>query len=132
MLRRRDELDLGFPREALLLVQICTGQERLGPAGIQLDDFLVDRDGLHRQAVGPIQLTQLEVLLDGLGRFPGPGIQVAEVVADGQIVGIGLEDGQIFADGPVPLALLRVAEGILNRFTLVEGHPLRTPFSEGN
>ncbi len=132
MLRHGGELDLGFPREPLLFIQIGTGQERLGPVRIQLDDLLVDRDGLHRQPVGPIQLAQLEILLDGLGRLPGAGIKVPKVVADGQVVGVGLEDRLIFGDGLVPLPLLRIGEGALKGFPLVECHSQRTPFSEGN
>ena len=59
---------------------------------------------------------------DGVAELPRTGEQVSQVVADGQVLGIGLKDGLVLDDGLIPLTLLREGEGILQGFSLVEGH----------
>jgi hypothetical protein len=125
-------LDLRFADQSLFPIQIGARQIGLGASGVELGDLLVHGDGFDRQAVRPVQFAQLQVLLDGLRRLPRPGVQVPQVVAHRQVARIGLEDGVVLRNRPIPLALLGIGEGVLEDFAFVESHGLDIPSCEKN
>src|SRR5271165_6566549 len=93
---------------------------------MDLRDLLVHRDALNREALRGVGIPHR---LEALNRFRGvaqTGVEIADRVVDGQILGIVLQDLLILSNGVLQLALLhklfRGAENLLLVKTKTKRH----------
>jgi hypothetical protein len=94
----------------------------LDEARIELEDLLVDRDRLQVEALVAVELRHLEVRVGGLLLGALLGVEVAELEPDADVLGVFLDDLQVFLDRLVELPLLDELLRYLHDLVLVDGH----------
>ena len=86
-------------------------------AGLELGNFLVQRDAFDGKALGGVRITHALKARDSLLGIAETGVQISNGIVDGEILGIVLQDLLVFGDGVLQLALLdkllRSAENFL-------------------
>ena len=73
---------------------------------MELGDLLVHRDAFYRESLRGIGITHTLETLDGFGGIAEAGVEIANRVVDGEVLGIVLENLLVFRDGVLKLALL--------------------------
>ena len=100
-------LGAGVVEQALLGVEFGQFQQAL-ERGLELADLLVHRDGLDRESLAGIGIADSLEAFGGFVGFAEAGVEVADGVGDGQVLGIVLEDLLVLGDGVLQLALLDI------------------------
>ena len=100
-------LGAGVIEKALLGVEFRQLQQAL-ERGLELADLLVHRDGLDRETLAGIGIAYRLETFGGFVGFAEAGVEIADGVGDGQILGIVLEDLFVLSDGVLQFALLDI------------------------
>ena len=123
-------LGAGVVEQPLLGVKFRQLEGRLH-ARLQLGDLLVHGDALDREALRGIGVAHHLEARDGLFSVAETGVEIADGVIDGKILGVVLEDLVVLSNGVLQLALLheffRCAENPLFVKTKTKRHRIRTP-----
>ncbi len=99
----------GFAEDTLLHVELGELLDRTRFLRRQLGDLLVDRDGFGDKAVGEIDLREPLEILQGLEGVTLPHKQVADGHQRDLILGLVLQNLNVFLNGLSDLALMEVA-----------------------
>jgi hypothetical protein len=94
---------------------------RIEAGGIDLQDLLVDRNGLGVEPALREQAGDAAVLLDGPAGIPALDVQVTQLEPRVGVVGLGLEMLLVLLQGLVVAALLDVLLGILECLAFGQG-----------
>ena len=123
-------LGAGVVEQPLLGVELGQFQRRIH-ARFELGDLFVHGDALDGEALRGIGVAHRLETLDGLRGIPEAGVEIADGVVDGKILGIMLEDLVVLSNSVLQLALLdklfRGAEQFLFVETKTKRHRVRTP-----
>jgi hypothetical protein len=94
---------------------------RIEAGGIDLQDLLVDRDGLGVEPALREQAGNAAVLFDGRAGIPALYVQVTQLEPRVRILGLGFEMLLVLLQGLVVAALLDVLLGILECLAFAQG-----------
>jgi hypothetical protein len=109
-------------QQAELAIQLGELEVHFDHARVELEDLLVDGDGLQVEALLAVELGDLEVRLGRLGLRPLLRVQVADLQPDADVFRIVLDDLQVLLDRAVGLPLLDVLARRVHDLAFVEGH----------
>jgi len=115
------ELAQGFRAEAHALEVVPEIGVRIEAGRIDLQDLLVDRDGLGVEPALREQTGDAAVLLDGPAGIPALDVQVTQLEPGVGVVGLSLEMLLVLLQGLVVAALLDVLLSILERLAFGQG-----------
>ena len=119
LLRDLQILGTGVIEKTLLRVKFSEFQQAL-ERRLELADLLVHGDGLDRETLAGIGIAYILEAYGGFIGFAEAGIEVADGVGDGQILGIVLEDLFVLSNGVLDFALLDILLRIVKSLLLVE------------
>ena len=91
-------LGAGVVEKTLLGVKLGQLQHAL-ERRLEFADLFVHRDGLDRESLAGIGIADGLEAFGGFVAFPDAGIEVADGVGDGQVLGVILEDFVVLSDG---------------------------------
>ena len=116
-----------------LAVQLGQLEVDVDQARVELEDLLVDRDGLEVEALLAVELRDLEIGLGRLGLGALFGVQVADLEPDADVLRVLLNDLEVLLDRLVGVTLLDELAGRIHGLVLVESHdqPARVPSLSG-
>ncbi len=112
-------LGAGVIEQALLAVEFRELQQAL-ERRLELADLLVHRDGLDRETLAGIGIAYSLETYGGFIGFAEAGVEIADGVGDGQVLGVVLEDFFVLGDGILQFALLDVLLRTGQNLLLVE------------
>ena len=112
-------LGAGIVEESLLGVEFGQFQHAL-ERGLELADFLVHGDGLDRETLVGIGIAYALEAFGSFVGFPEAGVEIADGIGDGEILGIGFENLFVLSDGVLHLALLDILLRSAENFLFVE------------
>jgi hypothetical protein len=117
----------GVGHQPELPVQLGELEVHLDEPRVELEDLLVDRDGLGEEPLVLIEARDLEVRVGGLLLLALARVQVADLEPHADVLRIFADDAQVLLDRLVDLALLDELAGPLHHLLFVEGHGARSP-----
>ena len=110
--------------QAELAVELGQLEVDLNQPRIELEDLLVDRDGLQVEALLAVELGDAEIGLRGLVLRALLGVEIADLEPDPDVLRVLADDLEVLLDGLVNLALVPRLAGCVHHLVLVDGHQL--------
>ncbi len=113
--------------QAELAIQLRELEVDLDQARVELEDLLVDRDGLREEALVLVVAGDLQVRLGRLLLLALAGMQVADLQPDADVGGVLLDDAEVLLDRLVELTLVDELPRRVHDLLFVEGHAATSP-----